>query len=110
MQCGLASFLFYLHHQMVLHPLEQISLTMPSDWADALGWCLVLLPLTPMVVAAGASIVGQVVSREGAKVCVQLNCIFVSYFILQFSMLNSYHCLHWHSLKIVCLFIFSNRT
>ena len=68
MQCGLAAFLFYLHQEMLLHPLEKVGLPMPSGWGEVLGWCLAVLPLTPLLGAAGAVIVRQVVSSQELKV------------------------------------------
>ena len=52
----------------MLHPLDMIGLPLPPAWADVLGWGLATLPLTPMVVAAGASVLARMLSRQGLKV------------------------------------------
>jgi hypothetical protein len=53
---------------MLLHPLDMIGLPLPPAWADALGWGLATLPLTPLAVAAGAGILAKMLSSQGLKV------------------------------------------
>ena len=53
---------------MLLHPLDMIGLPLPPAWADALGWGLATLPLTPLAVAAGAGILPKMLSSQGLKV------------------------------------------
>ena len=40
----------------------------PPAWADALGWGLATLPLTPLAVAAGAGVLARMLSSQGLKV------------------------------------------
>ena len=53
---------------MLLHPLDMIGLPLPPAWADALGWGLATLPLTPLAVAAGAGILAKMLSSQRLKV------------------------------------------
>ena len=68
MQCGLATFLFFLHQEMMLHPLSMIGLSLPHDWGATLGWCLAILPLTPILVAAAVITIVKLFRSEGFKV------------------------------------------
>ena len=52
----------------MLHPLSMLGLSLPHDWGATLGWCLALLPLTPILVAAAVITIVKLFRSEGFKV------------------------------------------
>jgi len=64
---SLGYFLYSLHHKTLNNSLEEFSMSFPENWGIVLGWCLAILPLTPLIMGILGSLVCKIKGRGQFK-------------------------------------------
>lgn len=65
---SLGYFLYSLHHQTQEDPLQNFSMALPQEWGVVVGWCLAILPLSPLLIGGVVSVICKIKERAQFKV------------------------------------------
>jgi len=65
---SLGYFLYSLHTETLGDPLQHFSMSLPEEWGVVAGWCLAILPLSPLVIGGLISVISKVRGRAQFKV------------------------------------------